>query len=174
MIKCPYCDAENIPGVDLCIECGQSLADVHLTQPATELERSLLKDRLSALHPRAPLMMPHTTPLKDVLGFMVEKEIGCVFLQDGGRVVGVFTERDAYRRLGVEAREKADRPIHEFMTREPSSLTPEAKIAFAVRSMVQIGYRHVLIIDKEGEAQGVVSVRDIIKYLDQRLANVAG
>ncbi len=173
MIDCPYCGTENIEGADYA-ECGQSLSDLHLPVPATELEESLLRDRLSALKPRTPLMLPQTTPLKQVLEFLINEKIGCVFLTDNDKLVGVFTERDAYRRLGVEAREKADHPISEFMTRGPASLTSDAKIAFAVRSMVQGGYRHVLMVDKEGRPEGVVSVRDIIKYLDQRLASVTG
>ena len=47
MIICPYCDQENLPGADVCEQCGNSLSDLNLPVPATELESSLL---LSLIH----------------------------------------------------------------------------------------------------------------------------
>ena len=171
MIYCPYCDAENIEGADLCSGCSQSLRDLHLTPPTSEVEKSLLVDRIKALQPKAPIVVPHTMTVSEVLSFLVEKGIGCVFVSDGDDIVGVFTERDAFMKLDLDSGDYRDKPISEYMTSEPKNLTDDAKVAFAVRMMDQGGYRHILIHDKAGQPAGVTSVRDILRYLSERVAS---
>ena len=170
MIYCPYCDAENIEGVDVCEKCQQSLRDLHLSPPASDVEKSLLIDRVAALNPRTPFVLPHTTPVSEVLQFLVDKGIGCVFVADGDNVVGVFTERDAMMRFDFDANDYAAKPISEYMTSTPKSLTTDAKIAFAARMMDQGGYRHILVHDESGKPTGVTSVRDILGYLSARVS----
>ena len=167
MIICPYCDAENIEGADLCVSCGLSLRDLHLSPPSNDVEKSLLVDRVKVLDPRTPMIVPGTMSVADVLNFLVEKKIGCVFVKEGDAITGVFTERDAVRRLDFDADDFRDQPISKYMTSEPKSLRKDAKVAFAVRMMDQGGYRHVLILDKEGDPEGVASVRDILRYLSE-------
>ena len=171
MIYCPYCDAENIEGADLCSGCSQSLRELHLSPPSSEVEKSLLIDRMKALQPKAPIVVPHTMTVSGVLNFLVEKGIGCVFVANGDDIVGVFTERDAFMRLDLDSGDYREKPISEFMTAEPKSLTDEAKVAFAVQMMDQGGYRHILILDKSGQPSGVTSVRDILRYLSERVAS---
>jgi CBS domain-containing protein len=55
--------------------------------------------------------------------------------------------------------------VEEFMTPNPQTLTPDAKIAFAIQRMDQGGYRHLPIVDAQGTPIGVISVRDILAYL---------
>ena len=45
------------------------------------------------------------------------------------------------------------------------ALQTTAKIAFAVQRMDQGGYRHLPIVAQDGELTGVISVRDILRYL---------
>ena len=171
MIYCPYCDAENIEGVDQCASCSLSLSDLHLSPPASNVEKSLLVDRLDALKPKGPIIVPITMSVDEVLKFLVEQKIGCVFVKDNdGSIVGVFTERDAIMRLDFASDDFRTRPISEFMTTDPKNLQSDAKVAFAVRMMDQGGYRHVLILDQAGNPEGVTSVRDILRYLSERQA----
>ncbi len=165
MILCPYCDAENIKGSDVCERCGQPLADQYLQKPSNFVERALLKDRISQLDPKTPIVVPPTMSVGDVIKLMVEKNIGCVFVVQDDCIQGVFTERDVLTRIGVRAYELADHPISEFATPNPRELDGDAKIAFAVRMMDVGGYRHVPIVDAQGHPSGVISVRDILRYL---------
>ena len=41
----------------------------------------------------------------------------------------------------------------------------DAKIAFAVQRMDQGGYRHLPIVDRDEKLTGIISVRDIMRYL---------
>jgi CBS domain-containing protein len=167
---CPYCDTENIEGADDCVECGQPLDDTHLAPPNSEVERSLLRDRISALVPKKPITAAPTTPVGEVLRLMVEHRIGCVVVADGNQPVGIFSERDALRKINIEAPNLAARPVREFMTPHPQTLVADAKIAFAVQRMDLGGYRHLPIVGERGELVGIISARDILRHLTDNMA----
>ena len=166
---CPWCGAENLDGVDDCAECGQSLSDAHLPDPATVVERGLLADHVQALDPQAPVVVAADTPVRDVLRAMVDGGTGCVVVADANRPVGIFSERDALLGLGTDASELGDRPVSGFMTAPPETLEPDAKVAFAVQRMAVGGYRHIPIVGAGGELAGIISVRDILRYLTERM-----
>jgi CBS domain-containing protein len=168
-MNCPYCGADNLDGVDDCAECGQSLSDAHLTDPPTAVEQSLLADHLQVLDPQTPVVVSADTPVRDVLRAMVDRGTGCVVVADGDRSVGIFSERDALMRLNTAASALGDRPVSVFMTAEPETLEPTAKVVFAVQRMDLGGYRHIPIVDEGGELAGIVSVRDILRYLTDKM-----
>lgn len=168
MINCPYCGFENIAGDDLCEECGQPLTESHLAPPSNEVEQALLKDRVSVLSPKIPLTVPPHTPVAQVLQMMVENHIGCVLVTENEKPVGIFSERDALRRLNVDARSLGSHPVSEFMTPKPQTLVANAKIAHAVQRMDLGGYRHLPVMGDDGALIGIISVRDIIRYLTRK------
>ena len=170
---CPLCGATNIEGADTCEECKNSLVDLHLQPPATEIEKSLLQDRVSDLDPKSPIVVAPNARVKDVLDTLVKNVIGCVFVVENNEIVGVFTERDALMRLSTNVDEFADRLVSEVMTPQVKSLEADAKIAFAVRMMDQGGYRHVPVVTSDGSFEGVISARDILRYLHDKLADTA-
>lgn len=165
MIDCPSCGAKNIPGVDECSECGQSLSDLHLQTPASELERKLLTDRVSVLDPKEPITIEPGMRVRDVLRLMVDEYIGCLIVAENGKPIGIFSERDALMKLNVDVSKFADQPVRDFMTRTPQTLEANAKLVFALQRMDAGGYRHLPIVDDDGELTGIVSVRDILQYL---------
>jgi hypothetical protein len=59
MIICPDCGNENIPGIDVCEQCGQSLSALSKPTVSTGLELHLTKDRIEALDPKTPLTVTH-------------------------------------------------------------------------------------------------------------------
>ena len=169
MIICPYCDAENIEGADECEQCGEALTDLNVRVPATRVEADLLRDRIERLWPKSPSTVSPDTPVGDVLKKMVGETIGCVMVVDHDKLVGIFSERDALMKLNTDAAKFASRPISQFMTVDPVTLETNDKIAFALHKMNVGGYRHVPILF-EGKLVGVISIRDILRYLTERIA----
>lgn len=56
-----------------------------------------------------PYTVSPSTPLNEVVAHMAEKKYGCALIVDNGKLVGIFTEIDAYKALAelLETRLKA-------------------------------------------------------------------
>jgi 2-oxoglutarate ferredoxin oxidoreductase subunit beta len=136
------------------------------------VEKSLEKDLVSVLARRKHVVAKPETKVGEVLKQLVDQRVGCAVIVGNAeeKVVGIFSERDALLKLNTEFANLKDRPVSEFMTKNPETLQANAKIAFAVQRMDLGGYRHVPIVDDQGRLQGVISVRDILNYLTDRLA----
>jgi CBS domain-containing protein len=169
MIFCPYCQAENIEGADECVECNESLADLSIRVPASSVEADLLRDRIERLWPKSPSTVSPDTPVGTVLKKMVDERIGCVMVVDKGKLAGIFSERDALMKLNTDARRFLEKPIAQFMTPDPVTLETNDRIAFALQKMNVGGYRHIPILFN-GKLAGVISIRDILRYLTERIA----
>lgn len=169
MIICPSCQAENIEGADECAECSQPLTDMGIRVPTTSVEADLTRDRIERLWPKTPSTVPSTMSVGQVLKKMVDETIGCVMVVDNGQLVGIFSERDALMKLNVDAAKFFDKPISHFMTPQPVTLDTGDKIAFALHKMNVGGYRHLPILF-DGKLAGVISIRDILRYLTDRIA----
>ena len=168
MIACPYCGSENTEGSDICDQCQHSLTDMSRPQPSSSVERGLLKDRIESLASVPPLTVGPKAPVGEVLKKMVDKSIGCVMVVEGDTLLGIFSERDALMKLNVDAARMSDQPISSVMTANPITLTSKDNIAYALHKMNVGGYRHVPILT-QGQLTGVISIRDILAYLTQRL-----
>jgi CBS domain-containing protein len=168
MSLCPYCGAENIDGADQCDDCAQSLD--HLTKPrrAPGVEDGIFRDRAGELLHAPPIVVDEFASVDEVLKLLVDRHVGCVLIVRGVEVVGIFSERDALLRIGEQVAEFRDRPIREFMTESPETLAERDKLAFAIHKMDVGHFRHVPIL-RDGRAHGVVSARDILRYLTDRV-----
>lgn len=169
MTNCPDCGFDNIEGADTCEQCEAPLSDMYLHEPATAVERGLLEDHVDVLEPKAPVTVSPDTPAADVLSLMVEKGIGCVLVVDDGEMLGIFSERDALIKLNAQYAELGSQPVSQFMTKKVEGLDRGAKVAFAVHRMDLGSYRHIPILDENGHPAGIISARDILRYLTDRM-----
>lgn len=97
---------------------------------------------------------------------MKEHRIGCVLVEEEGRLLGIFTERDILTKLVGTGYDPAKVQVDSVMTKNPETLTPEDPIAFAVQRMSVGGYRHLPLVDATtGRPVGILSVKDIVDYL---------
>ena len=169
MILCPYCEVEIIEGADECDKCGENLTHLSRRIPASSVEADLLRDRIERLWPKSPSKVTPDIPVGVVLKQMVDHRIGCVMVVDNDKLVGIFSERDALMKINADAAKVFNRPISQFMTPKPVTLEADDKIAFALHKMNLGGYRHVPILF-QGQLAGVISIRDILRYLTERIA----
>jgi signal-transduction protein with cAMP-binding, CBS, and nucleotidyltransferase domain len=169
-LVCPDCRHANIPGSELCEQCGQTLDPLHNPRQKNALERQIIADRISTLNPRTAVMVDASLPVREALNWLVSKGIGCLLIAEAGQVIGIFTERDALQKINTDIEKLAQKPVSDFMTPAPIALQSSDRIAFALHRMDLGGYRHVPIID-ENQSAKVISVRDILRYMTQRLTN---
>jgi CBS domain-containing protein len=171
MVLCPFCGAEEIDGADVCQQCHQPLDDLTDPQPSTDLERFLVRDKVYMLEPRKPVTVAAHTPVANVLRTLYDRRLGCVMVLEDEELVGIFSERDALLRLNTDYAALRHRPIAEFMTPSPETVESDASIAFALHKMDVGGYRH-LPVTADGKLVGLISIRDIFRYITDRLPGV--
>lgn len=166
---CPDCGYDNIEGVDWCEECGQPLVEF---DPATcELEESISRHTIRVLSPKPAITVPSTCTVREAVQMMAQKNIGCLLVQDSNTLVGVFTERDVLNRVSPDL-SALDKPVSGYMTRSPETIRRQDSIAYALHAMDIGGYRHMAIVDKAGAPTGILSVRDILRFLCVRFAEI--
>ena len=169
MTICPNCGHQNIAGVDVCDECETSLSYMSHPRGRNSLEQSILKDPVKIIEPRPPFLVPAGMHVAEVLRRMVQWNVGCAMVVDDRQeLIGVFTERDAVRRLGPEIESLADRPVREFMTVNPATIEEDDRLAQALHKMDLGEYRHLPVL-RRGRVVGLLSARDILRYLADRL-----
>jgi CBS domain-containing protein len=169
LIQCPFCDAEVIQGADHCDECGQSLANLHLPVPASEVELALLTDRVHIFQGRPALVISASMPVREAIRLLAYNKIGCLVVVETGEVAGIFTERDVLMKVNDQLDALGDHPVSEFMTTRVETLPLTAKVAFAVHRMDLGGFRHIPLVNERNEPIGVFSVRDILRYLQRKM-----
>ena len=72
---CPSCSHDNISGVDLCEECGQSLSEAYQDWGSEEF-REIFTEPLSALNPQEMVCVSPTTSLAEVISLLKERHVG--------------------------------------------------------------------------------------------------
>ena len=94
---------------------------------------------------------------------MGERRIGSVLICDGDKLLGILTERDIVRALSSDYG-ASQRPVAEWMTKDPQAGTPETEVRAALRMMMEGGFRHLPV--KDGETVvGMLSIRDVAEHL---------
>jgi CBS domain-containing protein len=113
---------------------------------------------------REPVMVPPTTVVRAVTEVMARHEIGAVLVGTPERPLGIVSERDVVTALASGADPDAMRAA-EAMSSHLVALQPTDSVYDAVIDMLDLGIRHVAVLDEHGTAVGMVSVRDLLRPL---------
>lgn len=107
------------------------------------------------------------TSVREAVALLASRRIGAVPVMDGGRVAGIFSERDVIYRLAEEGDACLSRPLGEVMTAPAITVERNAAILDALALMTKRRIRHLPVVD--GEAMcGFISIGDLVKArLDQ-------
>jgi CBS domain-containing protein len=90
----------------------------------------------------------------------IRLNVGALAVMDGGRLVGVFSERDVIRKCICRKRRTDETMVQDIMTAEPSTIGIDGSLAEALSFMTDTGFRHLPVLDAD-ETAGHLSMRDI-------------
>ena len=129
-----------------------------------KIERSLRELEVLGLELQPPLVLESRTRVADVIEAMCTHGLGYALLETGGRLSGIFTERDVF--LDVLGNAQAlEEPVSRYMTREPALVRADAPVGRVIQMMHAGGYRQVPVVDADGRILGCVRHKDIAGYL---------
>jgi CBS domain-containing protein len=103
----------------------------------------------------------------DAIRRMLSSGIGSVIVIDENVPVGMFTERDVLRLAG-ESTDFETIPVRRAMTPRPLTIAAGDDILEASQMMAERKLRH-LPVTEDGNLVGIVSMRDVLAYLAERL-----
>ncbi|MDP9203167.1 MAG: CBS domain-containing protein [Gemmatimonadota bacterium] len=92
---------------------------------------------------------------------MRDRDCGCVpIVDDGGRVVGIVTDRDLAVR-GIAAGKHPDTKLLDLMTPMASCCAPDDDVRDVEQKMAELRVRRIPIVDASGRCVGIISQADI-------------
>ncbi len=124
---------------------------------------AILTEPIRSLKPREPICVRPETSIRDAIAAMNDARVGCVLVTEGGRLVGILTERDILKK--VVGKLDLDGPVEPIMTQNPETVGLDDGIAYALNKMHLGGYRHIPVVDRSGGPVGIVSVKDFVEFI---------
>jgi len=100
-------------------------------------------------------------PLRRVVEYMCEKQVGAVPVLDESEVVGVFSERDLMKRVVLPGLDPHATTVAEVMTKDVISTTSDVSYLEAKALMLRNGIRHLVVLDRHNRLTGFLSIRDL-------------
>ena len=87
---------------------------------------------------------------------------------------GIITERDLLHAI-ADGSDPRTTPVSSYMTSDAVAVTASWEVVDAARTMVERGFRHLIVKDHDGEVTGIVSIRDMVAALvEERQRVLAG
>lgn len=102
-------------------------------------------------------------PLRDAAKKMNENNVGSVVVVEGGKVVGILTERDLVK--AVASGVPLDAPVGRIASRNLITARRGESVLAVGMKMIEHQIRHIPVVDDDGKVVGVLSIRDVLRQL---------
>jgi CBS domain-containing protein len=102
--------------------------------------------------------------LREVIDRMYQARVSSIIgVDEAGRALGIFTERDLLRVLSTNGTQGLDQPLGQLMTRPVAAVDADAFVYVALGKMTRMGLRHLVVVDGENRPIGMVTGRALLK-----------
>ncbi len=122
---------------------------------------------ISALLERKGAVLHSVTPTMTVAAAVAEmnrNRVGAVVVLDGGRLAGIFTERDVLRRVVGAGVDPNTTSVSAVMTGNVLTVTSETTIDQALALFTEKRCRHLPVVT-DGRLIGLVSIGDTTRWM---------
>ena len=100
----------------------------------------------------------------DAIKLMADKDVGSLVVLDGGRIVGIVTERHYARNVFLMGRASPQTRVDEIMERDVVCVGPHQLIEECMALMTAKRLRHLLVTEND-TLLGIVSIGDLVKSI---------
>jgi CBS domain-containing protein len=108
--------------------------------------------------------VPLEATVERAIRTMLDRQVGAVaVIDENRRVAGIFTERDVLRRLSLGEHDPRKVSVREVMTAPVEMATRATTAGEALATMVERHYRHLPIVDDNGQLLGMLSIRNLLQ-----------
>lgn len=114
-------------------------------------------DLVVTVHPDTSLQQAAKQLARYGFGVLVASE-------DGSVVSGILSERDIVRKVAEAGAKGLDVKTRSIMTRKVYTCTPDDTLDDLMRLMTEHHFRHVPVVNEEGNVCGMISMSDLVKH----------
>lgn len=104
-------------------------------------------------------------PVRQALELMRDHNVGSVLVCEGGRLVGLFAERNLARCVARSGASCVDGTVGDLMEEAVLYVSPESTIDECMALMTEHRTRHLPVLDADDQVVGIVSIGDVVKEL---------
>jgi len=104
-------------------------------------------------------------PTKEAVSVMIEKDVNRLLVTEEGKPIGVISTTDFVASIAKEEPPKRE-TVADVMSDAMLVCRGKTPIVSAARTLTQAGWRSVLVIDAKGKTLGVVSGKDLIRFVE--------
>jgi CBS domain-containing protein len=108
--------------------------------------------------------VPHDSTVAAAVRDMNSHKVGATLVMDGGRLVGIFTERDVLSRVVAAGLDPTTTPMEQVMTRDPITVASTTTIEEVMALFTAKRFRHLPVMD-DGRLMGLISIGDILRRM---------
>jgi CBS domain-containing protein len=101
----------------------------------------------------------------EAIKLLAEKEIGAIAVTDGGRLVGIVSERDYARQIILKGRSSEKTQIRDIMSSEVITARPDQEVRECMELMTEKRIRHLPIVDDKNNLIGMISIGDLVRAI---------
>lgn len=130
-------------------------------------ERKIVPDVLSA--PQDLATVGPRTSVMEASRMMAKRGIGAIMVLAKGKLVGIYTERDAVVRVLAQGLDPAKTQVAQVMTKKPDTIGADESVLVALDLMSKRKYRHLPVLDDDGKLYGIISIRDLYRSVKQQM-----
>jgi CBS domain-containing protein len=103
---------------------------------------------------------------------MKEEDVGAIVATDGGKVVGIVTDRDVALAV-VLGEASPDTPVREIMTKDVKTIWADQGVFNATQYLAGYKVRRLPVVDRNNRLVGLVTADDLFAFLSRELFNVS-
>ncbi len=170
-MKCPSCGIDNLPGEDSCDQCLHSLMqrDIPQLKKGETIQNIMMTAPISEIITGADLLVAKTSDsVQKVIEIFRQYDKDCVLVFKKKKFVGIVSQRDLLHRAAGKHKDLAKVTVESIMTPNPEYVSAEDPIAYVVNKMAVGGFRHVAVLAEDGTPITIMTIRDVLCYLDRR------
>lgn len=104
------------------------------------------------------------TPLAEAVDHMATNNFGAVLILEDKKLKGIFTERDLLRRVAAKRVDIEKAKISDVMTSKLKTAHIDDKVHDCLRRMSQGRFRHMPVVDEQGNLKGMLSQGDFVAF----------
>lgn len=114
---------------------------------------------------RPPVVVAPADTVQRALALLAEHNIGALLVMEQDKVVGILSERDFARKVGLPGKSFLATTVREIMSSHVYYVTPDQTVEECLAVMTDRHFRHLPVVDDHQKLLGILSIGDLVKEM---------